>query len=289
MDWVNRINEVIDYTENHLAEEINKDKISKIMACPYSVFQRSFVQIAGITLGEYIRQRKLTKAAYDILNSDERIIDIAMKYGYDSADAFAVAFKKLHGVSPSSVRKPEVNLKFYSRLRFTLSIKRVENMDYQAVEKEAFKVIGRRRITAPGGTPGDRGTWGVARKDGSIEQMMKMMEGGKPFLGLCFGFGEDRSDDNMVGIEWDGDDVEGLESYTFPKSSWLVFTDEGKIDEQPLLKMWDRIYRDFMPQSEYKQANLPTIEIYIERDNEKNFCKLEVWIPILKIVPRGAE
>ncbi|MCL2127697.1 MAG: AraC family transcriptional regulator [Treponema sp.] len=281
MDWVNRINEVIEYTENNLSEEIDKEKIGKIMACPYSVFQRSFVQIAGITLGEYIRQRKLTKAAYDILNSGERIIDIALKYGYESADAFTVAFKKLHGVSPSAVRKPEVNLKFYSRLRFTLSIKRAEEMDYKVVEKEAFKVIGRRRVTSPGGQPGNRGTWGVARKDGSVDQMIKMMEDGKPFLGLCFGFGEDRSDDNMVGIEWGGDDVEGLESYTYPKSKWLVFNDEGKIDEGILLKMWDRIYRDFLPQSEYKQANLPTIEIYTERDEERNFCKLEVWIPIL--------
>ena len=120
MDWVNRVNDVIDYAERNLSEEIDKEKISQIMACPYSVFQRSFVQIAGITLGEYIRQRKLTKAAYAILNSNERIIDIALKYGYESADAFTVAFKKFHGVSPSAVRKPEVNLKFYSRLRFSL-------------------------------------------------------------------------------------------------------------------------------------------------------------------------
>ena len=281
MDWVNRINEVIDYIENNLSEEINKDKISKIMACPYSVFQRSFVQIVGITLGEYIRLRKLTKAAYDILNSNEKIIDIAQKYGYESTDAFTVAFKKLHGITPSVVRRQEVNLKFYSRLRFTLSIKKAEEMKYRVVEKEGFKVIGRRKITPPSGTPGNRGTWRAAREDGSIDQMIKLMSPPKPFLGLCFGFGEDRSDDNMVGIEWNGGDIEGLESYTFPKLNWLVFTDEGKIDERPLLKMWDTIYRDFMPQSEYKQANLPTIEIYLERDIERNFCKLEVWIPLL--------
>ena len=281
MDWVNRVNEVIDYIENNLSQEIDKEKIRQIMACSYSVFQRSFVQIAGITLGEYVRQRKLTKAAYDILNSNEKIIDLAFKYGYESSDAFTVAFKKLHGVSPSAIKKTEVNLKFCSRLRFTLSIKKAEKMDYKIIEKETFKVIGRRRVTTPGGIPGDRGTWGVARKDGSIDQLMKMMEPGKPFLGLCFGFGEDRSDDNMVGIEWEGDDVEGLESYTYPKSNWLVFTDDGKIDEMPLYKMWDRIYRDFMPQSEYKQANLPTIEIYIERDEAHNYCKLEVWVPIL--------
>jgi AraC family transcriptional regulator len=278
MNWVNRINEVIDYTENNLLEEINKKKISEIMACPYSVFQRSFVQITGITLGEYIWRRKLTKAAFDILNSNEKIIDIALKYGYESADAFTVAFKKAHGISPSAVRKPEVNLKLYSRLRFTLSIKGTEEMDYKVVEKDAFKVIGRRMITPAG----SGGTWRAASEDGSIDQMMKIKPG-KPFLGLNFGFGEDRSNDNMVGIEYDGVDIEGLESYTYPKSSWLVFFNEGEIDVKNTILhgMWGRIYGDFMPWSEYKQANLPTIEIYTEYNIDMNFCKLEIWIPIL--------
>lgn len=78
MEWVDRINEVIDYTESRLLDEINTEEISRIMACPYSVFQRSFVQIIGFTLGEYIRRRKLTRAAYDIQNTDEKIIDIAI-------------------------------------------------------------------------------------------------------------------------------------------------------------------------------------------------------------------
>ena len=149
-------------------------------------------------------------------------------------------------------------------------------MDYKVVEKEAFKVIGRRRITSAG----SGGTWKVARADGTIDQIIKM-ETGKPFLGLCFGFGEDRSDDNMVGIEYIGDDIEGLESYTYPKLKWLIFTDEGKIDEKPLHKMWNRIYSDFLPQSEYKQADFPTIETYTEWNRDMNYCKLEVWIPVL--------
>jgi AraC family transcriptional regulator len=282
MNWVDRINEVIDYTENNLLEEIDKKKISEIVACPYSVFQRSFVQITGITLGEYIGQRKMTKAAFDVLNSDEKIIDIALKYGYESADAFTVAFKKHHGVSPSVVRKPEVNLKLRSRLRFTLSIKGTEEMNYKVVKKGSFKVIGRRVITPPG----TGGTWKVAAGDGSVDLMMKMKPG-KPFLGLNFGFGEDRSNDNMVGIEYDGNDVAGLESYTYPKSSWLIFFDQGKLDKKNtvLHEMWNRIYSDFMPWSEYKQANLPTIEIYTEYDNALNFCKLEIWIPILNKLP----
>ena len=147
-------------------------------------------------------------------------------------------------------------------------------MNYQVIEKDAFKVIGRRRTTPSGG-----GTWGIARKDGSIKQMEKMIDG-KPFLGLCFGFGEDGSNDYMVGMEYDGDDIDGLESYSYPKSSWLIFKDEGMLDKNVLGSTWDRIYSEFLPQSDYIQADLPTIESYVEWDDKKNFCRIEVWIPV---------
>jgi AraC family transcriptional regulator len=235
-----------------------------------------------MTVGDYIRCRRLTQAGKELSEKNTKVVDIALKYGYESADAFTVAFKKLHGTSPSAARKSVVNLTFYPRLCFTLSIKGVQEISYQLVEKDTFKVIGRRRITAPE----SGGTWEIACEDGSVDKMMKL-EPGKPYLGLCFGFGEDRSNDTMVGIEYSGDDIDGFESYTYPKSKWLIFSDEGKISDgkkisdQILYRMWDRIYSDFLPQSEYKQANLPTIETFVEYKKEINFCKLEIWIPIL--------
>lgn len=273
MEWVGRMNLAIDYVENHLCQEIDSNEIGKIMACPFSIFQRYFVQITGIPLSEYIRRRKLTCAAYDILNNN-KILDIALKYGYESADAFSVAFKRLHGVTPNLLKKTEVKLKFYSRLYFTLSIKGVYEMDYRIIEREPFKVIGRRRTTPNGG-----GTWDVARSDGSIEQMEKM-ETGKPFLGLCFGFGNDGSNDFMVGIEYDGDDIDGLESFTYPRSTWLVVEGEGAISDNILGNGWNRIYEEFLPQNDYEKSGLPTIENFIEWDNKDNFCKIEIRIPV---------
>lgn len=274
LEWIDKINKVIDYAENNLLKEIDIEEIARIMACPYSVFQRSFVQITGITLGEYIRRRKLTKAAYDIQNTDEKIIDIALRYGYESSDAFTVAFKRLHGIVPVKARNSEVKMKFYSRLYFTLTIKGVYEMNYQVLEREPFKVIGRRRTTPSGG-----GTWDVARGDGSIDQMMKM-ETGNPFLGLCFGFGEDGSNDYMVGMEYTGSDIEGLESYMYPKSAWLVFAAEGAISENTIGNLWNRVYAEFLPQSQYEQADLPTIENILEWNDEKDSCKIEIRIPV---------
>ena len=112
MDWVGRMNEAVGYVEDHLNDGIDCGEIGRIMACPFETFQRSFVQITGISLSEYVRCRRLSRAANDLQNTDDRIIDIALKYGYESADAFSAAFRRLHGVSPSQARKGGVRLKF---------------------------------------------------------------------------------------------------------------------------------------------------------------------------------
>lgn len=273
MDWVDRMNDAIDYVESHLLSEINPEEISRIMACPFTVFQRSFIQITGIPLSEYIRRRKLTCAAYELQNSDEKIIDIAMKYGYESSDAFSVAFKRLHGIVPSAVRKTDVKLTFYCRLRFALTIKGVDRMDYKLFNRGAFKVIGIRRITPYGG-----GTWAIIKSDGSADNMAKLC--GHMFdLGLCFGFGEDGSNDYMCGLEWEKEDIPGLESFAYPPATWLLFEAEGKISDQVLNSVWQRINNEFLPQSKYRKSGLPTIEKYVFWDDAADICKVEILIP----------
>ena len=276
MEWVDRLNAAIEYMEAHMCGDMDPAAIERIMACPYGVFQRSFMQIAGIPVSEYMRRRRLSCAAYDICNTKKRIIDIAQQYKYESADAFGAAFKQLHGIAPSAVRKMTKPLKFYTRLTFTLAIKGVYEMDYKVVERKPFKVIGRKRVTLEGG-----GTWGIAKTDGSIEQMQALA--GTPdvvLLGVCFGFGEDGSNDYMVGMVYEGADEEGLESYTYPAATWLEFTAEGAVSDNVLGNLWQRIYGEFLPQSEYKQSVLPTVEAYIAWDNDKDYCKMAVWIPV---------
>lgn len=274
MDWVDRMNEAINYVENHLNSEIDSEDIEKIVACPFTIFQRSFNQITGFSLSEYIRYRKLTCAAYDLQNTDNKVIDIALKYGYESSDAFSVAFKRLHGVTPSVVRKNNVKLTFYCRLYFTLTIKGVNKMDYKIINRKSFKVIGRRRTT-----PYGAGTWAIIKNDGSAEAM-KQLSGHMCDLGLCFGFGEDGSNDYMCGIEWDKEDIPEFESYIYPDATWLIFEADGKISEQVLNSVWQRINHEFLPQSKYRKSGLPTIEKYILWDDVADISKVEIWIPV---------
>lgn len=274
MQWVDRMNLAIDYLETHLTEQIDPVEISRIMACPYSVFQRSFAPITGIQLSEYIRCRRLSCAAYDLQNTKQRILDIAVKYGYDSADAFSSAFKRMHGITPQEARTSDTNLKFYTRLTFTLMITGVNEMNYRILKKDSFGVLGIRRTTPYGG-----GTWAIVKSDGTAQKLQEI--GGHPCdLGLCFGFDDEGNDDYMCGIEYSGKVVDGFDRYLCPAASWLVFTAKGTISGGILGETWKRIYGEFMPQSEYKQLDLPTIEQYIKWDESTDTCHVDIFIPV---------
>ena len=275
MEWVDRMNRAMDYIEQNLCEELNNEQLGSIMACPYTAFTRSFAPITGMSLSEYKRRRRLTLAAHDLQHTDLRVIDVAVKYGYDSADAFAAAFKRLHGVTPLEARLPGARLKFYPRLKFTFTIVGVEEMTYRVVEKEAFRVLGVRKVTPTGG-----GTWGIVKQDDTRERLLSLA--GNPCeLGLCFGFHEDGSNDYMCGALYAGEDAHGFDRYDYPKTTFLVFEAKGLISEGCLWKTWQRIYGEFLPQSGYQQLDLPTIERYAMWDEEKDEMLVEIYIPVV--------
>lgn len=275
MEWVDRMNRAIDAIEEGLLGPLDTGKIARVMACSFDVFQRYFVQIAGVSVSEYARRRRLTLAAYDVLHTGMRILDIAVKYGYDSADAFTAAFKRAHGITPTAARAEGTNLIFYTRLHFTVKITGVREMHYRKIEKDPFDVIGVRMITPYGG-----GTWGVVKDDGRDKQLTALGGEGSALLGMCYGFQDDGSDDYMVALEYEGTENHGFQRESVPGSAWLIFDAVGPISENTLGAMWERIYGEFMPQSAYRQSSLPTIEKYIEWDDATDRCHVEIMIPI---------
>ena len=273
MNWTQRMNAVMEYVEKNLTGEIADGEIARMMGCTYAAFQNSFSQLSGVSFSEYVRRRKLTRAARDLQNTDEKVIDIGMKYGYGSADAFRVAFRNLHGVSPSAIRKNNVKLTFYCPLQFEVTVKGVDKMNYTVIERESFKVLGIRRIVPYGG-----GTWAIVKADGSNDRIHDLS--GRFFeLGLCFGFQPDGSDDYMCAIEWDGADAEGFDSFTFPPAKWFVFEAKGKITDNTLSKVWDRINNEFLPESGYVKS-MATIEKYVHWNEAEDICDVEIHIPV---------
>jgi len=142
MDSLTSMNNAMQYIEEHLTDDIDYSEVSKIACCSEYHFKRMFSFLSGIGLSEYIRRRRLTLAALDLKDTNLRIIDVAVKYGYDSADAFSRAFHSMHGILPSEARSENTQLKAYPRMTFQLSIKGGCEMNYRIVEKGPFKLVG---------------------------------------------------------------------------------------------------------------------------------------------------
>lgn len=286
MDWMKQLNEVMDYIEDNLQSKISYEKIAQIAGCSSYNFQRMFSYIADKPLSEYIRNRRLTLAAFDVLKSNERIIDIGIKYGYESQDAFSRAFRNFHGELPSAVRNEAVSLKSCPKLSFQITIKGAENMKYQIEQWPAFKVAG---ITTKVKT--DKAfeivpqIWDKAWKDGTMRKFMEFFPDYRPagFLGIATG-GQDGNSEEMdyiLGITNHVDisdcnyvpHPEEMTEYSYPAATWVVINADGDIP-YAVQAVYKQFYSEWLPSSGYKLADLPVIECYMQENRQ------EVWVAI---------
>ncbi len=143
MEWSDRMNSAIDYIEKNLDDKITINEISKEACCSSFHFQRMFFAIIGITPAEYIRRRRLTLAATELAAGNVKVIDIALRYGYESPNAFTRAFRNMHGINPRDVRTSGGKLSAYNRVSFHVEIKGGNGMDYRIIEKPAFDLVGK--------------------------------------------------------------------------------------------------------------------------------------------------
>jgi AraC family transcriptional regulator len=143
MDWSKRMSAAVEYIEDNLAGEIDFDRAAKIACCSKYHFHRMFNAMLGVTPAMYARKRRLSLAGSELTSSDERVIDIASKYGYESPNAFTRAFRSSHGINPSKARSEKVKLSVYNRASVNLNIKGENMLDYRIVEIPAFKVLGK--------------------------------------------------------------------------------------------------------------------------------------------------
>ena len=142
MDLLQEMNQVIAYIEENLTGRIRHEPPARMMGCSVYEFSRIFSFLTGMSLSEHIRRRRLSQAVFDLQNSNEKIVDIALKYGYESPTTFTRAFRELHGVTPSSVRKMSVSLKTYPPITFLLTVKGVTGMEFRIEKKECFQIMG---------------------------------------------------------------------------------------------------------------------------------------------------
>ena len=145
MDWICGMQKALDYIETHLTESLNYEQIAKEALSSSFHFQRVFSLLCGYTLGEYIRNRRLTLAGAELASSQSKVIDIALKYGYENSDSFAKAFQRFHGITPSAARESGVKLCSFAPLVIKLSLEGGTMLNYRIEEREAMLLTGYRQ------------------------------------------------------------------------------------------------------------------------------------------------
>ncbi len=280
MEWVERLNQSIIYIEEHLTSEIDYERLGQIACCSAYHYQRMFTYMAGITLAEYIRRRKMSLAAVDLQSKNEKIIDIAEKYGYNSPTAFNRAFQSIHGIAPSAVKNDGVSVKSFPPITFTIAVKGAEEMNYRIETKNAFRIIG---ISAPLHKEVEQNfmvvpkMWQDAAMNGTIQKLAGMMD--VPPMGLL---GVSACNDNeqwkyFIAVSSTKNCSE-FEEYIVPASTWAIFTGSGT--NHSIQKLEQRIITEWLPTSGYEYDNAPDIEVYLNPDPQN--AQYEVWIPVRK-------
>lgn len=270
--WIDGIQSAVQYIEDNLTEELDIADISaKAYVSPF-YFQKIFSILCGFTVGEYIRNRRLTLAAEELSKADTKVIDVAIKYGYESPDSFTRAFTKFHGISPSAAKEKGASIKSFAPIRIKLSLEGGTIMEYRIVEKAAFTIIGKRRKFS---------------METSYTEIPKFWQehfanGGGEIIKGMFGACVDtdgREFDYYIAdmyFPWADSIPEGCEAKTFEAGTWAVFPYRGECPKA-LQDVNTRIWSEWLPNcKEYELSGNYNLEVYLEREYG------EIWVPVRK-------
>lgn len=288
MDWITGIQNAINYIEEHLTEEINYDKVAEEAACSSFYFQRIFGVLCDISLGEYIRNRRLTLAGNELNASDIKVIDIALKYGYESPESFTRAFSKFHGITPSEAKKNGSKLKSFSRLSLKITLNGGSMMDYKIVEKEAFEIIEKveaHSIENDVNAKSIPDFWTKSHNDGTVKTLLENTTDRTFIFGVCYGNNSDctKTFDYSIGAVYNQKTAvpKGFRKNIIPARTWAIFECKGAMPKA-MQDMWHKITSEFFPTSGYQPTYEMDIEAYTEGDMGGSDYRSEIWIPVVK-------
>ena len=276
--WAEGIKNAIDYIEDHLTEELTIEDIAAKAYVSAFHFQRIFNVLCGFTVGEYIRNRRLSLAAQELTKADTKVTDVASKYGYDSPDSFSRAFTRFHGISPSAAKLKGARLKSFAPLRIKVTLEGGSMLEYRIVEKAQFTVMGKVRSF---------------NTDTSYSEIPKFWDehfanGGNKIVcgmyGICMDL-DGKQFDYMIAdnyLPWN-EIPEGYETRVIPAGTWAVFPCRGAWPKA-LQDVNTKIWSEWLPScKEYKLAGNYNVEMYAPpaENPEDNYC--EIWIPVEKV------
>ena len=233
--------------EAQLVGEVNIDRAARIAACSTFHFQRMFTYIAGIPLGEYIRRRRMTLAAQDLTMGDAKVIDLALKYGYESPTAFNRAFQSVHGIPPSRAREEGVRLTAFPRITFTLSVKGEIAMNYRIETKEAFRIVGMKMPLAMNVEESFAKVpvfWQHnAARVPELCGLMNLQPTGVLGVSTCM---DGKDFEYFIAVASSLPTPEGMADYTVPAATWAIFECVGAMPDA-IQTLQKRIVTEWLP------------------------------------------
>ena len=280
MEWIDRLNQSLHYIEEHLTDEIDYEELGRIACCSAYHYQRMFAYMAGVPLSEYIRRRRMSLAAVDLQGGGDRIIDVALRYGYSSPTAFNRAFQAVHGIAPSAVRGEGVAVKSYPPIAFKITIKGAEEMEYRIEKRDAFRVVG---VSAPLDKDIEKNfaviptVWDEVTANGTLQRLVGMMDiPPMGVLGVCVC--DDAEPWRYYIAAATSQENTGLEEYTVPAATWAIFPGSGPAAS--IQELEQRIVTEWLPTSGYEYGGSVDVEVYLNAEPED--MHFEVWIPVRK-------
>lgn len=281
MNWVKTIEDAIEYIERNLNEDLTVGRIAEEVNTSAFYFQKGFSMLCGYTVGEYVRMRRLSIAGEELLSSDVKVIDLAIKYGYDSPDSFTKAFTRFHGSTPTDVRRGGAMLKSFAPLHIKLTLDGGSTMEYRIEKKPAFKVMGvSKDFSYENANAEIPQFWNEVFKQAAERLVLGM-------YGVCF-------DEEMAGNEFRymiADDLDEekaaekhLDVHEIKEHTWVVFPCRGPMP-LPLQEVNRKIFSEWLPASNYEIAEGYNIEYYSNPEDFTNGMQdaeyyAEVWIPV---------
>lgn len=269
MNYYENLNKVIDTIEENLTNKIEYKELAKIVGTSAYTLQRIFAFLTGITLTDYIRKRRLSRAAEELLSSDIKIIDLALKYQYDSPVSFSNSFKKMHGISPKLLRKSNETIKIFPKIEFKPTIETIEELECRTVKLDKQTLYG---ITTGVIDLEDNETiqklFEKSRKEKILDFIINNSDGKELYYGLSIDIYDNEISNKIQYYILGKENRNDFVSVEIPASTWACFKLNTK-QQIDILKLYNTIYTKWLPSSGYKEIlQYPQLEIYYENDCE---------------------
>lgn len=295
MEWIAALQQAIGYMEAHLLEDINYEDVARQVHTSGYEFHRAFSFLTGMTANSYIRNRRLSLAGREIIETNARITDIALKYGYDTPESFTKAFTRFHGVAPRLARTEGAKLRMFNPFVIKIAVEGGQGMDYRIVQTKAQRFIALARSFSNEIINDDDNHdipdfWDECHRENLVTAIRNLRpEGKRDLYGLCtptragedtfrYGIGVLVDEDTAL-FDQAAFEKAGYTLWDVVPGTYAVFDCLGT-NGDCISETWSRFYKEFLPQMGYEADQATDYEIYFERSCPGLFC--ELWIPVKK-------